>query len=123
MLFQAYHYLACVEGAKRGGERKAQEKNPPLLFPSSQSPTLTKPATQGNPCLPLVNYSTVQLFDCRVGKRPSGGGRGFTPLYKLYRYMPPHRVGILRRFGLKTGIHFAHFSLESQRIRCGFRGN
>ena len=29
--------------------------------------------------------------------------------------MPPHRVGILRRFGLKTGIHFAHFSLESQR--------
>ena len=37
--------------------------------------------------------------------------------------MPPHRVGILRRFGLKTGMHFAHFSLESQRIRYGFRGN
>ena len=112
MLFQAYHYLACVAGAKRGGERKAQEKNPPLFFPSSQSPTLTKPATQGNPCLPLVNYSTVQLFDCRVGKRPRGGG-GVTPLYKLYRYMPPRRVGILRRFGLKTGIHFTQFSLES----------
>ena len=27
--------------------------------------------------------------------------------------MPPNRVGFLRRFGLKTGIHFAHFSLES----------
>ena len=27
--------------------------------------------------------------------------------------MPPHRVGFLRRFGLKTGIHFAHFGLES----------
>ena len=26
--------------------------------------------------------------------------------------MPPHRVGFLRRFGLKTGIHFTHFCLE-----------
>ena len=38
---------------------------------------------------------------------------GGTPLYKLYRYVPPHRVGFLRRFGLKTGINFAHFGLES----------
>ena len=36
-----------------------------------------------------------------------------TPLYKLYRYVPPHRVGFLHGFGLKTGIHFAHFGLES----------
>ena len=43
------------------------------------------------------------------------GGRGVrgTPLYKLYRYVPPHRVGLLRRFGLKMGIHFAVFGLES----------
>ena len=41
----------------------------------------------------------------------SGGGGG-TPLYKLYRYVLPHRVGFLHRFGLKTGIHFAHFGLE-----------
>ena len=34
---------------------------------------------------------------------------GVTPLYKPYSYMPPYRVGFLRRFGLKTGIHFAHF--------------
>ena len=27
--------------------------------------------------------------------------------------MPPHRVGVLRRFGLKTGLHFAHIGLES----------
>ena len=27
--------------------------------------------------------------------------------------MPPHRVGFLRRFGLKTGTHFAHYGLES----------
>ena len=38
---------------------------------------------------------------------------GGTPLYKLYKYVPPHQLGFLRRFGLKTGIHFAHFGLES----------
>ena len=42
-----------------------------------------------------------------------GGG---TSLYKPYRYVPPHRVGflpgVLRPFGLKTGIDFAHFGLE-----------
>ena len=27
--------------------------------------------------------------------------------------MPAHRVGFMRRFGLKTGVHFAHFGLES----------
>ena len=27
--------------------------------------------------------------------------------------MPPRQVGFLRRFGLKTGVHFAHFGLES----------
>ena len=44
------------------------------------------------------------------------GGEGGTPLYKPYRYVPPHRVGVLLRFGLKTGIHFAHFSLESSMV-------
>ena len=41
-----------------------------------------------------------------------GGGGGHTPLYKSYRYVPPQTVGFLRRFGLKTGINFAHFDLE-----------
>ena len=27
-------------------------------------------------------------------------------------YVPPQKVGFLRRFGLKTGIDFAHFGLE-----------
>ena len=36
-----------------------------------------------------------------------------TPLYKPYRYVPPLRVGFLRRVGLKTGIDFAPFGLES----------
>ena len=40
---------------------------------------------------------------------PPGG----TPLYKPYRYVPPHRVGFLHRYGQKTGLHFAHFRLES----------
>ena len=39
-------------------------------------------------------------------------GGGGTPLYKPYRYVPPHRVEFLRCFGLKTGVHFAHFGLE-----------
>ena len=38
---------------------------------------------------------------------------GGTTLYKPYRYVPPYRVGFLSRFSLKTGIHFAHFGLES----------
>ena len=36
-----------------------------------------------------------------------------TPLYKLYRYVPPYQVGFLRCFGLKTDIHFSHFGLEA----------
>ena len=47
---------------------------------------------------------------------------GGTPLYKLYRYVPLHRVGVLRRFGLKTGIHFGHFGLESGMVFGGTTG-
>ena len=42
--------------------------------------------------------------------------RGVLPRCKPYRYVPPHRVGFLRRFGLKTGINFVHFGLESGMI-------
>ena len=31
-------------------------------------------------------------------------------------YVPPQRVGVLRRFSLKTGIDFAHFGLESGKV-------
>ena len=45
------------------------------------------------------------------------------PLYKPYlKYEPPHRVGFLRRFGLTTGIHFAHFGLESGMVFEGTTG-
>ena len=52
---------------------------------------------------------------------PPGGGEG-TLLYKLHWYVPPHRVGFLRRFGLKTGIHLAHFGLESSMVFEGTTG-
>ena len=42
-----------------------------------------------------------------------GAGGGGTPLYRLYKYVPPNWLGLLLRFGLRTGIHFAHFGLES----------
>ena len=47
---------------------------------------------------------------------------GGTPLHKLYRHVPSHGVGFLHRFGLKTGIHFAHFGLESGMVFEGTTG-
>ena len=44
---------------------------------------------------------------------PGGGG---TPLYKVYRYVPPQRVCFLSRFGLKTGIDFDNYGLKSGRV-------
>ena len=49
-------------------------------------------------------------------------GGGDTPLYKLYSYVPPHRVGFLRRFGLKWGIDSAHFGPESCMVFEGTTG-
>ena len=51
---------------------------------------------------------------------PAGGGG--TPLYRPYRYVPPQREGFLRRFGLITGIDFAHFSLETGMVFEGTTG-
>ena len=45
------------------------------------------------------------------GTKPGG-----TPLYKLYRYVPPQRVWFLSRFGLKTGIDFG---LQSSIVNGG----
>ena len=47
---------------------------------------------------------------------------GGTPLYKPYRYVPPQRVGYWGLLGLKTGIHFAHFGLESSVVFEGITG-
>ena len=45
-----------------------------------------------------------------------------TPLYKPYKYVPPHRVGVSAPFWSETGIHFAHFGLESGMVFEGTRG-
>ena len=50
------------------------------------------------------------------------GGGGGTPLYKLYRYVPPQRVWFLSRFGLKTGIDFDHYGLKSGMVYKGTTG-
>ena len=42
--------------------------------------------------------------------------RGGTPLYKVYRFVPPQRVWFLSRFGLKTGIDFDNYGLKSGRV-------
>ena len=49
-------------------------------------------------------------------------GGGGTPFYKPYRYVPPQRVWFLVPFGLKTGINFAHFGLESGMVFEGTMG-
>ena len=36
--------------------------------------------------------------------------------------MPPHQVEFLRRFGLKKGIHFADFGLQSGMVFDGTTG-
>ena len=48
-----------------------------------------------------------------------GGGGGGTPLYQLYRYVPPQRVWFLSRFGLKTGINLDYNSLKSSIVFKG----
>ena len=66
----------------------------------------------------------IRIFD-RGGclfKAWGGGGGGHTPLYKPYRYVPPQRVEFLGLFGLKTGIDFGHFGLESGMVVEGTTG-
>ena len=52
--------------------------------------------------LMAVGWKKNHLRTMFKGEFPGGS----TPLYKLYRYVPPHRLGFLGRFGLKTGMVF-----------------
>ena len=70
----------------------------------------------------MVCYCSVSfhdnLFYLRLPVPGKGRGRG-TALYKPNRHVPPQRVGCFRRFGLKTGIDFTHFGLESGMVFKG----
>ena len=60
---------------------------------------------------PLLLQQTNSVNGHQQTPSVAGGGGG-TSLYKPYRYVLPKGVRFLRRFGLKTGIDFAHFGLE-----------
>ena len=48
--------------------------------------------------------NAVLVEKMRKKRHGGGGGGGATPLYQVYRYVPPQRVWFLSRFSLKTGI-------------------
>ena len=60
----------------------------------------------------VVNIGVLYTVGPSLLKKTVTRGRD-TSLYKLYRFLLPHQVGFLRRFGLKTGIRFAHFGQGS----------
>ena len=62
----------------------------------------------------------VVVTKCIFAEKTLGGGG--TPLYKLYRYVPPQRVWFLSRFGLKTGKDFDHHGLKSGMVFKGTTG-
>ena len=82
-----------------------------LLYPllGDKHGHLKRPKLKG-----IVNFthaiSSFELCDRLIFTDSASGG---TPFYKPYRYVPPQKVWVLRRFGLKTGIDFFHFALES----------
>ena len=53
----------------------------------------------------------MRAFGREVRRWEAARGGG-TPLYQVYRYVPPQRVWFLSRFGLKTGIDIEHFGLK-----------
>ena len=64
----------------------------------------------------ILDCLAFWFFKTLPGCRAYSPG-GSTPLYKILRYVPPQC-----RFGLKTGIHFAHFGLESGMVFEGTTG-
>ena len=54
--------------------------------------------------------------------RPGGGGGGLFPYIGHIRMCDPHRIGFLCHFGLKMGIHLAHFGVESGMVFVGTTG-
>ena len=59
---------------------------------------------------------------CHLSLVKSRGGGVLPYIKKPRRYVPPQRVGSLRRFGLKKGIDFVQFVLESSMVSDGTTG-
>ena len=68
------------------------------------------------PCGNLARRSRLRNCPDGASLRNLPGGGGDTPLYKVYRYVPPQRVWFLSRFGLKTGIDLDNYGLKSGRV-------
>ena len=66
-------------------------------------------------------YFTSLLFAVRTSTT-GGGGEGVLPYISQNGMCRPKRVGFLIRFGLKTGIDFAHFGLELGMVFEGTTG-
>ena len=70
----------------------------------------------------VTRVSPVDTVFCRQKHKDLQNQECVQPPPPPPQYVPPHRVGFLRRFGLKTGIHFAHFGLESGMVFEGTTG-
>ena len=63
-----------------------------------------------NLALPKITIGLNPNLSCRaLIPRVGVGG---TPIYGLYRYVQPQRVGFFSRFGHKQGINFGHFGYK-----------
>ena len=60
-----------------------------------------------NECFSIPGHTGFVYYG--PGKELTPGGY-ITPLYGLYRYVRPQRVGFFSRFGHKQGINFGHFA-------------
>ena len=69
-------------------------------------------------------HSQTQVWTEFIQPRaaPSGGGGVLPYISYIDMCRPWHRVGFLRRFGLKMGIHFAYFGLKSGMVLGGTTG-
>ena len=92
----------------------------PLLFRTNRISKRINKLSENLTVLSIFTLNIKQfLWKYHILPREEGGS---TPFYKPYRYVPPHRVGFLRCFGLKTGIHFVYFGLKTGMIFEGSTG-
>ena len=70
-----------------------------------------------------LDFPSYKKYSIKQQQWKSGGGRGGRSLlHNPYRYVLSQRVWFLVLFGLKTGIHFAHFCLKLGMVFEGTKG-